>query len=165
MPLADCDWLHGGAESLLTVTNLITVVGFRAAVSGAGLGAETEGRDLLVKSAAAAAVGAALVAGAPAGLIEGFTAHTPFLAGVGDVPAAAAAAAAAGWHVEPANALSVPCWVIHWTSLVEFLVAMGFAWRYADVSGKPRWRGLTWGMIPSHSSGASAVVGERGCRN
>jgi len=32
--LADCDWLHGSAESLLTITNLVTVVGFRQALKG-----------------------------------------------------------------------------------------------------------------------------------
>ena len=31
--LADCDWLHGSAESLLTITNLVTVVAFRQALS------------------------------------------------------------------------------------------------------------------------------------
>lgn len=30
--LADSDWLHGSAESLLTVTNLVTVVAFRQAL-------------------------------------------------------------------------------------------------------------------------------------
>lgn len=30
--LADCDWLHGSAESLLTITNLVTVVAFRQAL-------------------------------------------------------------------------------------------------------------------------------------
>jgi hypothetical protein len=35
--LADCDWLHGSAESLLTVTNLVTVVAFRQAFRGAAL--------------------------------------------------------------------------------------------------------------------------------
>jgi len=32
--LADSDWLHGSAESLLTVTNLVTVVAFRQAMRG-----------------------------------------------------------------------------------------------------------------------------------
>eukprot|EP00815_Leptocylindrus_aporus_P012136 CAMPEP_0116066936 /NCGR_PEP_ID=MMETSP0322-20121206/10701_1 /TAXON_ID=163516 /ORGANISM="Leptocylindrus danicus var. apora, Strain B651" /LENGTH=142 /DNA_ID=CAMNT_0003553629 /DNA_START=228 /DNA_END=652 /DNA_ORIENTATION=+ len=29
--LADCDWLHGSAEALLTITNLLIVAGFRNA--------------------------------------------------------------------------------------------------------------------------------------
>ena len=31
--LADVDWLHGGAESFLTLTNLFIVLGFRRAVA------------------------------------------------------------------------------------------------------------------------------------
>lgn len=32
--LANVDWLHGGAESLLTVTNLLIVLGLRQALAG-----------------------------------------------------------------------------------------------------------------------------------
>jgi Protein of unknown function (DUF2499) len=49
-------------------------------------------------------------------------------------------------------------WIIHISSLVEFLVAMGFAWRWADVVGNPTWKGLTWGLIPLHSSGITACT-------
>jgi hypothetical protein len=49
-------------------------------------------------------------------------------------------------------------WIIHVSSLVEFLVAMGFAWRWADVSGNPKWKGLTWGLLPLHSSGITACT-------
>ena len=48
--------------------------------------------------------------------------------------------------------------VIHVSSLVEFLVAMGFAWRWADVVGNPKWKGLTWGLLPLHSSGITACT-------
>ena len=49
-------------------------------------------------------------------------------------------------------------WIIHISSLVEFLVAMGFAWRWADVSNNPTWKGLTWGLLPLHSSGITACT-------
>mmetsp|Transcript_11003 Transcript_11003/g.32590 ORF Transcript_11003/g.32590 Transcript_11003/m.32590 type:complete len:253 (-) Transcript_11003:166-924(-) len=49
-------------------------------------------------------------------------------------------------------------WIIHISSLVEFLVAMGFAWRWADVVGNPKWKGLTWGLLPLHSSGITACT-------
>jgi len=49
-------------------------------------------------------------------------------------------------------------WIIHISSLVEFLVAMGFAWRWADLVENPRWKGLTWGLLPLHSSGITACV-------
>jgi len=49
-------------------------------------------------------------------------------------------------------------WIIHISSLVEFLVAMGFAWRWADIVQNPKWKGLTWGLIPLHSSGITACT-------
>ncbi len=52
----------------------------------------------------------------------------------------------------------IKSWIIHISSLVEFLVAMGFAWRWADVVKNPRWKGLTWGLIPLHSSGITACT-------
>lgn len=35
---------------------------------------------------------------------------------------------------------------------------MGFAWRWADIVENPTWKGLTWGLIPLHSSGITACV-------
>ena len=35
---------------------------------------------------------------------------------------------------------------------------MGFAWRWSDVVKNPTWKGLTWGLIPLHSSGITACV-------
>ena len=59
---------------------------------------------------------------------------------------------------EPANALSLPTWVIHVSSLLEWLVAMGLVWRLGIASGNRTWQGLTWCMIPSHTSGICACV-------
>lgn len=56
------------------------------------------------------------------------------------------------------NALTVATWIIHVSSLVEFLVAMGFCWRWADASNNPKWKGLTWGLLPLHSSGITACT-------
>ncbi|CAM9439889.1 unnamed protein product, partial [Phaeothamnion confervicola] len=63
-----------------------------------------------------------------------------------------------GLHPEPANALSFPTWMVHVSSLIEWLVAMTYIWRYADVSGVPQWKGLTWGMLPLHTSGLCACT-------
>ena len=49
-------------------------------------------------------------------------------------------------------------WIIHISSLVEFLVAMGFAWKWADIVQNPKWKGLTWGLIPLHTSGITACT-------
>jgi len=68
------------------------------------------------------------------------------------------AVAALAMRPEPANALSLPTWAIHISSLVEWLVAMGLVWQYADVCGNQKWKGLTWGMLPLHTSGICACT-------
>lgn len=45
------------------------------------------------------------------------------------------AAQAFSIHQEPANALSLPTWVIHISSVIEWVVAMALVWRYAEVTG------------------------------
>jgi len=103
-----------------------------------------------VLGAAAALTMAATYAAAGGSLSE----HSAYLGGVGNLPEGM-------WTLgfaEPANALSLPTWVIHVSSLLEWLVAMGLVWRIGVVSGNPKWKGLTWAMIPSHSSGVCACV-------
>ena len=140
--LANVDPIHGAAESLLTVTNLILVLGMRRGVreaAGGGAGDSAGWADW-------AAAGGLAVASA-ALLVPGVGAQGSALLG-----------SALGWHVEPANALSVPTWAIHASSLVEWVIAMGLIWQYAEVTGQPRWKGLTIAMIPCHSSGLCAVT-------
>ncbi|KAL3688068.1 hypothetical protein R1sor_014377 [Riccia sorocarpa] len=49
---------------------------------------------------------------------------------------------------EPANALSLPTWIIHVASVAEWATAMSLVWKYGDTPGKSAWKGLTWGMVP-----------------
>jgi len=35
---------------------------------------------------------------------------------------------------------------------------MGFVWRWADIVQNPTWKGLTWGLLPLHSSGITACT-------
>ncbi|KAJ6807555.1 uncharacterized protein M6B38_170730 [Iris pallida] len=63
-------------------------------------------------------------------------------AGVAFAPAAALAALE-----EPANALSLPTWAIHVSSVVEWIAAMVLVWQYGDKSGLQTWKGLSWGMV------------------
>lgn len=57
-------------------------------------------------------------------------------------------------HPEPANALSLPTWAIHVSSVAEWVVAMNLFWRLGGVpagapgGGVPQWRGMSWGMTP-----------------
>eukprot|EP00527_Entomoneis_sp_CCMP2396_P007353 CAMPEP_0198150128 /NCGR_PEP_ID=MMETSP1443-20131203/49563_1 /TAXON_ID=186043 /ORGANISM="Entomoneis sp., Strain CCMP2396" /LENGTH=393 /DNA_ID=CAMNT_0043815345 /DNA_START=299 /DNA_END=1480 /DNA_ORIENTATION=- len=156
--LADSDWLHGSAESLLTVTNLVTVVAFRQALSA------KENEELSApQSALSYAPMTWLVAGlttlaAATALVPALNnpeVHTLYLGGFMDLPFTLDFL---GANPEPENALSIPCWIIHVSSLVEFLVAMGFCWRWADVVKNPTWKGLTWGLLPLHSSGITACT-------
>ena len=148
--LADADWLHGAAESLLAITNCVVVLGFRDALDAAAGGGSAAPPEATQLRTAATALGALAAASAVAVFASGGAeVHTPWLGGVGALPL---------WAAEPANALSVPTWIIHTSSLVEWLVAMGLAWKFAEATGQPRWKGVTWGMLPLHTSGIVACT-------
>lgn len=131
--LANVDFLHGPAESLLTVTNLLIVFGFRSMRSAPEKQPKVERK-------------------------EGFDPtnlnYINYL-----IPAAVAIfALGSPTHAEPANALSLPTWTVHTSSVIDWVVAMSLAWKHAEVSGNPRWKGLTMGMVPSQASGLCACT-------
>ncbi|XP_071919466.1 uncharacterized protein [Coffea arabica] len=49
---------------------------------------------------------------------------------------------------EPSNALSLPTWAVHVSSVVEWITAMALVWQYGEKSGNESWKGLSWGMVP-----------------
>lgn len=152
--LANVDALHGVAESLLTMTNIFIVLGFRQGLREARGGGDGDG-DETRRTTSLGDIGAALfcalaVSSAIFGAPEAW-------AGT-EITRTVAAWDSAWPHVEPANALSLPTWVIHVSSLVEWLIAMGLAWEYAEVTKRPAWKGLTLGMIPCHASGIAACT-------
>jgi hypothetical protein len=151
--LANVDVLHGVAESLLTMTNVFIVLGFRQGLRDASEGGDGDGRRR--RKTSLGDIGAALFCAlATSSAIFGATE-----AFAGTEIAETAAIWDSTWpHVEPANALSLPTWVIHVSSLVEWLIAMGLAWEYAEVTKRPAWKGLTLGMIPCHASGIAACT-------
>ncbi len=61
-------------------------------------------------------------------------------------------------HPEPANALSLPTWAVHTSSVFEWGLAMRLIWEYAGVSGNERWKGLAWGMLPCLGSAMCACT-------
>lgn len=150
--LADADWLHGGAELLLTVTNLILVAGLRAANVG------DVKPNPLVRNGALALFALLVGVGAAGIPVLGLQAHDPFLLGVGALPESALAASPLALHAEPANALSIPTWAIHSSSVIEWLVAMSAMWTWAEVSGNEKWKGFVWAMLPLHASGVAACT-------
>ena len=104
--LADSDWLHGSAESLLTVTNLVTVIAFRQALDA------KEKQIAMPQSATSWAPMVRLVAGLTAlalvtaviPAIAGATVHTPYLNGFMDLRFTMEFL---GANPEPENALTV----------------------------------------------------------
>ncbi|KAH8052621.1 hypothetical protein JL722_10178 [Aureococcus anophagefferens] len=142
--LADADWLHGGAESLLTVTSVLLLLGFRGARVGDG-GAADAGWARLGAGAAAAAAVALIATGVPTFHFEATT------------PSSASALPPARSQRSP-SALSVPTWAVHFSSVCEFVLAMRLAVKYAAWTGDEKWNGVAWGMLPSHASGVCACT-------
>ncbi len=56
------------------------------------------------------------------------------------------------------QALSIPTWVIHVSSVVEWIAAIWLIWRYAEVSQNLAWRSLSWGMLPALVSAMCACT-------
>lgn len=144
-PLANVDAIHGISESLLAITNLLLSLGFRAGLRELSPPGGGPARDPATGDGSGDTALAAVAAGGAA-----LVAATAF----------AADAAWAGWAaaVEPWNALSIPTWVVHWSSIIEWLVAQDYAWEYGRRCGNPAWKGLALGMAPLHTAGLCAMV-------
>ena len=113
---ADSDWLHGSAESLLTITNLVTVLAFRQALSHQTQMTQQENFNLpppksvisyapMINLSIFLTFLAFLTAAIPA--LTGATeyVHTPYLNGFMDIPSFSTE-----WglrHAEPDNALTI----------------------------------------------------------
>eukprot|EP00979_Chaetoceros_neogracilis_P018180 scaffold10556_cov258-Chaetoceros_neogracile.AAC.25 len=108
----------------------------------------------------AAAVGgaAAFTAALATGPGLGFEAHSDFLLGLGNLPGEFVESLPWVVHSEPVNALSIPTWAIHFSSVFEYLFAMNMVWNFSENSGNEKWKGLTWGMLPLHASGIAACT-------
>ncbi|KAI3822160.1 hypothetical protein L1987_09742 [Smallanthus sonchifolius] len=81
----------------------------------------------------------------------GFALTSPLFVGTASAAAAAELPLLLGSSlqlVEPSNALSLPTWAIHVSSVVEWVTAMILVWQYGDKSGYQSWKGLSWGMVP-----------------
>lgn len=136
--LANIDWLHGTAESLLTVTNLFIIFGFRGTRSKADNTAATTG------SSTGSSNSIIYDLGLPVLLLLGAIGNIDILSSL--------------LHIEPSNALSLPTWAVHSSSILEWLIAMKLIWEHATTSGNPRWKGMTLAMIISHVSGLCACT-------
>ncbi|XP_064948863.1 uncharacterized protein LOC135598657 [Musa acuminata AAA Group] len=84
---------------------------------------------------------------AAAALVAGGTAALAMAASAQALPVDAPVLALAALQ-EPENALSLPTWAIHVSSVIEWVIAMVLVWQYGEKSGFQTWKGLTWGMVP-----------------
>jgi hypothetical protein len=56
------------------------------------------------------------------------------------------------------HSLSIPTWIIHVSSVVEWITAISLIWTYSLVFDRPYWRALCWGMLPALSSAMCACT-------
>lgn len=152
--LANVDWLHGGAELLLTVANVLIVWGFKEASTS------TEQTSVRIPRLASLGIFGLFAVACAVGPTDAISwkIHDGFLAGIGDLNPDTVTSLPFVTHPEPINALSIPTWSIHFSSVIEYLIAMELVWRYSEVTGNNKWKGLTWGMLPLHASGICACT-------
>jgi hypothetical protein len=58
---------------------------------------------------------------------------------------------------EPSNALSIPTWFVHVSSVIEWVIAIKLVMKFAQVSD-PVYVRLAYGMLPLHASSLCAVT-------
>ncbi|MDX2254448.1 MAG: DUF2499 domain-containing protein [Pseudanabaenaceae cyanobacterium bins.39] len=56
------------------------------------------------------------------------------------------------------HSLSLPTWIIHISSVIEWTVAIWLIWRYDQKYPHRGWRGLAWAMLPALISAMCAVT-------
>ena len=142
--LANVDVLHGSSESLLTVSNALFAYGF-GAVASAEAEAETRDGDEREEATPAGAVLGILFAACAVSTFA-VSAGTNAIAGDGILAS------------EPSNALSLPTWAVHVSSVTEWALAMKYVARHADRTGNAKWKNLTLGMSPFLASGITACT-------
>jgi len=56
------------------------------------------------------------------------------------------------------HALSLPTWIIHISSVVEWMAAIWFIWRYGELESDRAWQGLALAMLPALVSAMCACT-------
>lgn len=56
------------------------------------------------------------------------------------------------------NALSIPTWIVHVSSVIEWILAIWLVWRYGELTGEKKWWGLSLAMFPALISAMCAVT-------
>ena len=56
------------------------------------------------------------------------------------------------------HALSIPTWIIHISSVIEWIAAIWLIWTYGEVSSNRAWRALSLAMLPALVSAMCACT-------
>jgi hypothetical protein len=56
------------------------------------------------------------------------------------------------------HALSIPTWIIHVSSVLEWILAIWLVWRYGEVTGDHSWWYLSFAMLPALVSAMCACT-------
>lgn len=56
------------------------------------------------------------------------------------------------------HALSIPTWIIHISSVIEWIAAIWLIWTYGQLTGNRSWWGLSLGMLPALVSAMCACT-------
>lgn len=56
------------------------------------------------------------------------------------------------------HVLSIPTWIIHISSVIEWIAAIWFIWTYAETSGNRAWYALSLAMLPASVSAMCACT-------
>jgi hypothetical protein len=56
------------------------------------------------------------------------------------------------------NALSIPTWIIHISSVIEWIAAIWLIWYYAEITGDRYWGWLSYAMLPALVSAMCACT-------
>ena len=56
------------------------------------------------------------------------------------------------------HALSIPTWIIHVSSVIEWIVAIWLIWDYGEVTNNRKWWALSFAMLPALISAMCACT-------
>lgn len=56
------------------------------------------------------------------------------------------------------HALSVPTWIVHISSVLEWVAAIFYIWRYGEITGDRSWHNLAYAMLPALVSAMCACT-------
>jgi hypothetical protein len=62
------------------------------------------------------------------------------------------------FRIQKMHALSIPTWIIHISSVIEWIAAIWLIWTYGEVSQNRAWWALSFGMLPALVSAMCACT-------